>query len=1489
MATILIVDDRGLNREFLVTLLGHDGHRLLEAADGASALALLRAERPQLVITDILMPTLDGYEFAQLIRGDPEPALAQTPIIFYTAKYNLREALALARAAGVHYVITKPAEPQVILDTVNTALGVVAPALVQMESEPLPDPLQVVSGKLTEKMGELSSRERRLGAVVELMLHVAAEREPKRLLALVCDAAREIIGAKYAAIDMLADADNSRHMVTSGLDAETMARIGPLPGGLGVLGKLLAEGKPLRLADLAAEPSAVGLPPGHPPMRSFLGVPIASPAGHYGRLYLSEKIGALEFSDDDERLAVALAAQVAVAYENARRYDEIQSYAARLQLEMAKRQKTQAALDASGRKFQALIEHSADAIAVNAPDRTLLYASPTVERLTGVHAELGEKVTFYAHVHPEDLERTRPALDQVMQTPWAATTVQFRIQHPNGDWHWLEVSVTNLTAEPSVGGVVSNFSDITDRKGMEAALEAREQRFRALIDNAPDGISVLGSDGKTIYASPAVERLLGYAPAELLGSTPAEYVHPDDLGALLALLNDLMQKPGQRARTEYRFRHKDGSWRWLESAISNLLDEPSVGGLVFNYRDISERRQAAETIQQLAAIVESSNEAIIGCSLDGRITSWNSAAQAILGYPAEAVIGHPLATLATPEQMRGLAAGLERLQAGERIEPVEQVWTHQDRHPVEVAASLSLVRAADGQIIGSAIIARDISNSKRAEEAVHRLTDEEIRQRTTRVITELAVIVALGLVAAGLSIYFKLSDRLDAWSSAFGGHFVDDAFAAAAVILAGLLVFAYRRWQESTSEVSSGKQAEQALQTLHEELETRIQARTADLVRTNAALRAEVKERGQVEEALAASAAELRALFAAMNDVVLVLDAEGRYLQIAPTDPALLVKPAAELLGRTLHEVLPRADADRMLEQIQLALHKPGTVHFEYNLTIDGAALWFETTISPIGADRVIWVSRDVSEQRQRQLEMGAIATVSTALRTASGRAQMSPIILDQLLGLFGAYGAALDLYNAASGIVTIDSARGAWEALTGREMDASEGIIGHVVTSGERYVNNDAEKESRLFAGVTGESVRAVACVPIFAQGRVLGGLWVGRQTPFGEADLRVLTAIADMAGNAIQRASLLEQTQRRLEHLAALRSIDTAINSGLDVMIILNVVLDQAISQLRVDAADFLLLNANSHQLDYGAGRGFRAAPSRRKSQQMGQGFAGQAALERRAISRPNLELAEPDPTQASLWSDEGFKGYYSLPLIAKGAVAGVLEIFQRSPLQLDVEWREFMEALAGEAAIAVESGRLFHDLERSNVDLTLAYEATIEGWSRALDLRDKETEGHTQRVTELTLRLAGKFGIRDQQLNQMQRGALLHDIGKMGVPDNILLKPGPLSDAEWVIMRQHPGLAYQMLAPITYLRESLDIPYCHHEKWDGSGYPRGLKGEQIPLAARLFAVVDVWDALRSDRPYRPGWPKAEVRAHIRAQTGQHFDPAVVAAFEQMMDEEA
>lgn len=360
----------------------------------------------------------------------------------------------------------------------------------------------------------------------------------------------------------------------------------------------------------------------------------------------------------------------------------------------------------------------------------------------------------------------------------------------------------------------------------------------------------------------------------------------------------------------------------------------------------------------------------------------------------------------------------------------------------------------------------------------------------------------------------------------------------------------------------------------------------------------------------------------------------------------------------------------------------------------------------------------------------------------------------------------------------------------------------------------------------------------------------------------------------------------RRQMDRLAALRTIDMAITSSLDLRLTLSMLINQVKTQLNVDAACILLLDAQSHVLKHAAGSGFHTDAFEHTSLKLGDGYAGRAVLTRQTIRIANLSGRHTDYLRQPYFAQEGFTDYFAVPLIVKGRTLGVLEIFHRSPLSPNQDWLDFMGMLASQAAIAIESALIFDNYERTNSALTLAYDATIEGWSRALELRDRETQGHTQRVTEMTVLLAEAFGLVEQQVVHIRRGAILHDIGKMAIPDSILLKKGPLDETEWAIMRQHTSIAADLLRPIQYLAPALDIPQYHHEKWDGSGYPFGLKGEQIPLSARLFAVVDVYDALTSDRPYRQAWTRARAIRHIREESGRHFDPKVVDFFIKMLE---
>jgi HD-GYP domain-containing protein (c-di-GMP phosphodiesterase class II) len=362
-------------------------------------------------------------------------------------------------------------------------------------------------------------------------------------------------------------------------------------------------------------------------------------------------------------------------------------------------------------------------------------------------------------------------------------------------------------------------------------------------------------------------------------------------------------------------------------------------------------------------------------------------------------------------------------------------------------------------------------------------------------------------------------------------------------------------------------------------------------------------------------------------------------------------------------------------------------------------------------------------------------------------------------------------------------------------------------------------------------------------------------------------------------------EKIRVHLEYLRALRNIDLSITSSLDLQITLNVLLEEVIAQLHVDAVDVLLIESKSSILGHALGKGFRNDTVQRMPLRVGEGYAGQVAFERKPLFIPDLLQKNLANIYTTLVEKEGFKTYFGMPLIAKGRVNGVLEIFHRTHFEPDAEWIDFLEGLTGQAAIAIDNAVMFVDLEHSRDEILIAYDSTIEGWSRALDFRDRDTERHSERVTEMAVKIGRALKISEEELVHMRRGAFLHDIGKIGVPDSILLKAGSFTEEEWKVMKKHPNIAYEILSPIAFLRPALDIPYCHHEKWDGTGYPRGLKGEEIPLAARIFAVADVWDAMCSDRPNRPKWSKEYVKEHINSLSGTHFDPRIVDTFFSLM----
>jgi HD-GYP domain-containing protein (c-di-GMP phosphodiesterase class II) len=542
-------------------------------------------------------------------------------------------------------------------------------------------------------------------------------------------------------------------------------------------------------------------------------------------------------------------------------------------------------------------------------------------------------------------------------------------------------------------------------------------------------------------------------------------------------------------------------------------------------------------------------------------------------------------------------------------------------------------------------------------------------------------------------------------------------------------------------------------------------------------------------------------------------------------------------------------------------------------------------------ASAAIENARLYAETRRRLEEQEVIRLISVSLRVAKNSNEMLYLILNQVLKATDTEAASIWLYDPGRNELVQSVARGWLSQIPKPNFKPDEGIVGHVFSSGELHTSREYVDDPRvhspneyafwkIFGSVT---------MPIRTTTNVIGVLTVAfpRACQIEQHHIQLLSTIAEIAGNAIQRVSLFEQSEKQVQRLTALREIDTAIASSFDLKMTLNILTNHTLSLLGVSAVDVLIYDSDQQMLNYFTGAGFRSSAIKQASFRIGEGIAGKAMLERRDIFIEDLST-EKTFLRKSLFEQDGFISYCVMPLISKGIMQGILEVFFREAFKPVEDWLEFLRILAGQATIAIDSAHLFENLQRSNQDLSLAYDTTLEGWGKALELKDKETHGHTNRVTDMTVKLARAMEIPDATIVQIRRGVLLHDIGKMGISDNILRKKGALTKKEWQEMWKHPQYAYDLLSSIPYLQPALDIPYSHHEWWDGSGYPRGLKGVEIPLPARIFAVVDVWDALMSERSYKKIWSKQRAIKYLKEQSGLHFDPDVVKAFLNMIKKE-
>jgi PAS domain S-box-containing protein/putative nucleotidyltransferase with HDIG domain len=1038
-------------------------------------------------------------------------------------------------------------------------------------------------------------------------------------------------------------------------------------------------------------------------------------------------------------------------------------------------------------------------------------------------------------------------------------TIKFRVRLPDG--------------RLGLGGYAR---DITEKKRTEQALRESEERFRRLAENAQDLIYRYTFRPRRgfEFVNDAATAVTGYTPEEHYADPDLGFklVHPEDRHILEGYFDG---KGAFGEPVTLRWIKKDGTVIWTEQRNVPVCDENgrvvAIEGIA---RDITARKRSEAELRQLNQDLERRlREMIIVHELSRRLLSLRSAEE-------------------TGRAVAGLLKDLPNYDRVEvfqvdaptgRLVPViidaagKEMQAFADELAAIARTKLRVGRGITGAVAetGDTIIVDDVKADHRYIEADKGVYSE--------------ICVPLKLSDGRVTGVLNIESRSPACFSDGDARFLETvaSLTAAALENARLFEETERRAVFLTTLNEITADSEKLSGDLAGLLDSTL-SRLLDLFRVE---KGGIWVHGRDEDM---SVPPLICILRGLPD-----DAADAFFKVltetgTAADKAISFFSPDDLPSPALRELAARYG----VESGVLVPMKAGAGQIGGAVILSPCVrLWtsdeislLETMAGQIGL--VVERAMLDAEKRRRLAELETINRVSTALRTAANKEEMLPILLDNTLEVLGTDSGSIWLYDPNADLLKVVVSRGWFTDLDRfHTLSPEKGATGHVFQSKEPYIIPEfaedplipADRRTLIPRGWSG------AIIPIKTETDVWGGMTVSLRHPrrFSRDEVRLLGSLAEMAGTALHRMQLFEETRQRLSTLQSLQAIDRAIISSLDLNLTLEFILEHIVGQLRADAVGVLLFNKQGLALEPAAGRGFQNPSGyKKRTVKPGDPGVGQVVFNQKFIYIDDAESLA-DFVRRQMVAEEGFLGYAAAPLVIKSEVRGVLEVFFRKPPRFDKEWTFIFETLTSQAAIAVENSAMFTDLQRSNLELALAYDATIEGWAYALDLRDRETEHHTERVTDVCLRLAREMRVDAEALPHIRRGALLHDIGKMGIPDSILLKPGALTEDEWAVMKAHPEIAFRMLSRIEYLRPALDIPYCHHEKWDGTGYPRGLKGEEIPLAARIFAVVDVYDALTSDRPYRKAWTHEKAVEYVREQSGRHFDPQVVEAFLRILED--
>ena len=1291
-------------------------------------------------------------------------------------------------------------------------------------------------------------------------------------------------------------------------------------------------------------------------------------------------------------------------------------------------------LNRSETRFRSLIENSSDEFAILSPDGTLLYESPSAKPTLGYRPRRFIGRNLFQLVHPDDLKYVLGKYKELARKPGFQSREEFRLKHRDGRWVWVEAVATNLIAEPSVGGIVVNFHDVTDRKNAEVALESAEKDYRSIFENAPIGIFQSTPDGRFIKVNSAMAAMYGYdSPDDMLTNirniARQIYLKSEDR----ILFQKELAENGNVIGFEAQNLRKDGSSFWISTNARVEMDAENnilyYEGFIY---DITSRKQAEDALQQqnqhLDALqvatqavmqelhIDKIIEIILGqaAQLSGcengyvyQLTSDGSQIKVthVVGDAFRPNLGY---TLESGEGLAGKVWQSGKPLAVKNYSDWEGHSTKFDQAEIFAVIGVPLFSAShvvgvlglghfeadkkfsEGQIeilnrfaqLASIALEHarlyDISQKELVE---RKQVEESLREseKTMRLIIDTALDAVITMDSNGcITNWNEQAEKIFGWTheEAMGRNLAE-------LIIPDGQQAAHKKGMERYKKMGPGPILNQRVEMTGKRrdgspfpLELTVHNLTINGRDIFASFIRDITERKHYEETLL----QFRSMMDQSNDAILMVDPEtGNYIDCNQRACVMLGYERNELLKSDIMHISNEiSNIGIWQKKVRVQKEHRGMMVETIYKRKDGSLFPVEVSINVIeynGREIILNIVRDITEREQAEAERKYLFEVIE-------RSLNEIYIFDAVeLNFIYANRGALDnlkyeldeLKQMTPVDIKPEFTDAAFRKLIQKLVNGSQDVLifetSHLRSDGSIYpvevrLQLVAFENARVFLAVIYDITERKAAeakyqnlverLPLVVYSSELGvdgkwfyvspqieellgytpdewisepNLWYqrmhiddrdieeqleedayasgssynneyrifrkdGRQ--IWVRDSGQIFAAPD-GGKPIIQGILIDVTERKktedeikryARNTTVLYEISEQIRSSVD--------LDQvyrefhhAIQQVMpCEALAIGLLDESSQEIEdvYLWDKGVRWLGERYPR---GRNLTGWV-INSGKVLMINEWTGEHDKIidTISFGSSEDTKSVLAAPLFrSDGQCFGMVSPQSYETNAFTEEHERLLVTLANQLSKAIENAQLFTELQKSNDELSEAYDATIEGWSRAMDLRDEETEGHTQRVTRLTLRLAKAMGFSSDELIHVRRGALLHDIGKLGVPDSILFKKEKLTEEEWDIMRQHPAFAYEMLSHVPYLRSALDIPYCHHEKWDGSGYPQGLKSSEIPLSARIFAVADVWDAVTSDRPYRKAWTKKKALQYIESESEIHFDPKVVKKFISIM----